>query len=71
MISEIQDKLNKYCLINRKYQLLNETDFISKFTNIKTEYLNKTWEYSCGEIQNSEIIKNTLELPKKWKKNCK
>lgn len=68
MISEIQDKLNKYCLINRKYQLLNETDFISKFTNIKTEYLNKAWEYSCGEIQNSEIIKNTLELPKNGKK---
>lgn len=63
MNEEIQNKLNKYCLINRKYQLIDEMQFSSIFSYIKSDYLKKAWEYSYTEIKNDEIIKNTDELP--------
>lgn len=68
MTSKIQDNLNKYCLINRKYQILNDTEFYSKFSNIKIEFLKTAWDYGLNEIQNDEIIKNAVELPKQGKK---
>lgn len=63
MIQEIQDKLNRYCLINRKYQLLDESQFLSEFPNIESEYLKKAWKYSLDKIQNYEVIKDAKELP--------
>jgi hypothetical protein len=50
MDSKIQDKLNKYCIINRKYNLFNESHFFSKFSSLETEYLKRTWENSFKEI---------------------
>lgn len=68
MNEEIQNNLNKYCIINRKYHLLDETQFSSIFSNIKIEYLKKAWEYSYAEIQNKEIITSYVELQKSRKK---
>jgi len=65
---ELQNKLNKYALINRKYQLFDKTQFLSTFSKIETEYLAKAWQYGSDEIQNKEIIKNANELPRKGKK---
>ena len=59
MNTEIQEILNRYCLIVRKYNLLNEDQFFSEFSNIKTEYLENAWKYSFEKIQNREIVKNT------------
>jgi hypothetical protein len=67
MSTEIQDKLNRYCLINRKYQLLDYTNFLSNFRYIETHYLSSAWVYSNQKIYNHEIIKNTNELPKDGK----
>lgn len=68
MNSEIQEKLNKYCLINRKYQLLDEFNFKLKFSKIDSECLKLAWQYSCDKIHNDEIIKDTKDLPKNGKK---
>ncbi|WP_281239926.1 hypothetical protein [Flavobacterium praedii] len=68
MDEEIQNKLNKYCIINRKYHLLDEKQFLSMFSNIKIEHLKKAWEYSFVEIQNKEIITSYVELQKNRKK---
>ena len=69
MNSEIQDKINKYCLINRKYQLLDESNFKLKFSKIDIKELKLAWEYGCDKIQNDEIIKDAKDLPKNGKKD--
>lgn len=69
MNSEIQDKINKYCLINRKYQLLDESNFTLKFSKIDIKDLKLAWKYGCDKIQNDEIIKDSKDLPKNGKKD--
>jgi hypothetical protein len=68
MNSEIQDKINRYCIINRKYQLLDESSFKLKFRKFDIEKLNVAWEFGSKKIQNNEIIKDTKELPKNGRK---
>jgi hypothetical protein len=68
MNSEIQDKIIRYCIINRKYQLLDESSFKLKFRKIDIEKLNLAWEFGSKKIQNNEIIKDTKELPKNGRK---
>jgi len=65
---ELQKKLNKYALINRKYQLFDKTQFLSTFSKIETEHLQEAWQYGSDEIQNKEIIKNASEISRKGKK---
>ena len=62
MTVDLQEYLNKYCLILRKYNLDNENGFFGKFSELKKDYLINAWKYSFEKIQNREIIKDASEL---------
>ena len=62
MTVDLQEYLNKYCLILRKYNLDDKNGFFEKFSELKKDYLVKAWEYSFDKIQNREIIKDASEL---------
>lgn len=67
MNSEIQDKINRYSIINRKYHLIDESSFYLKFNKFNIENLKLAWEFGYNKIQNNEIIKDTKELSKNGK----
>ena len=64
MSDDLQQNLNNYCVVSRKYNLNDKKFFLTKFQKVNSNYLNLAWEYSLDEIQNREIIKDAKELPK-------
>ncbi len=63
MSREIQFKLERYCLINRKYQLNNKNHYLNTFSFLEKADLEKAWALSYEKIQNHEIIKDVKDLP--------
>jgi hypothetical protein len=68
MNSEFQNTLNKYCIINRRYELnrrnelIDEINFFDSFPYIEFEYLKTAWDNSLLEISSKEIIFNSYHL---------
>ncbi|MCG8796685.1 DUF3761 domain-containing protein [Tenacibaculum finnmarkense] len=66
--NKVEELLNQYSYILRKYQLNNKDEYIYSFKNIELEILEKSWNYSFEKIKNRDIIKNTQTLPENGKR---
>lgn len=61
-MQDLQNKINQYALIVRKYNLGDKSFFTSKFPHIDKTYLETAWTYAQNKIQNREIIKDASNL---------
>lgn len=61
-MESLQDKINQFALIVRKYNLGDKDYFISHFPNLANSKLEIGWTFAQNKIQNKEIIKNASRL---------
>ena len=61
-MENLQDKINQYALIVRKYNLGNKDYFNFYFSNLANSKLEMAWTFAQSKIQNEEIIKNASRL---------